>query len=120
MQDELTEEQKRRQVLGIHDDAEEIEPWDHSVAQALADAEAIKLSDAHFEVLDYLRDTYQKHGQIRHARSLSQALDTQFADKGGNKYLYTLFPDGPVSQGCKIAGIPAPKDSRNESFGSTM
>ena len=120
MQNDLTEEQKSSQVLGIHEDNEIVEPWDASVAKSLAASEKIELTDEHMEVLTYIRKTYKKHGVIRHARSLSQALDTQFAAKGGSKYLYRLFPGGPVAQGCKIAGIPAPGDSRDESFGYMM
>jgi tRNA 2-thiouridine synthesizing protein E len=120
MQDELTEEQKQSQVLGIHEGNEIVEPWNQAVANTLAEAEDIQLTDEHMEVLTYLRKNYKKHGRVKHARSLSQALDTQFAAKGGSKYLYQLFPGGPVAQGCKIAGIPVPADSRDESFGSLM
>jgi tRNA 2-thiouridine synthesizing protein E len=120
MQNKLTEEQKQSQVLGIHEGNEIVEPWDQAVANKLATSEDIQLTDEHMEVLTYLREIYKKHGRVRHARSLTQALDTQFAAKGGGKYLYQLFPGGPVAQGCKIAGIPAPSDSRNESFGSLM
>ena len=120
MQNELTEKQKKNQVLGIRDDEDDLEPWDPVIANTLAAAEGIQLTDEHFEVLAYLRRTFKKHGQVNHARSLTQALDAQFAVKGGIKYLYTLFPGGPVSQGCKIAGIPAPSDSQDGSFGSVM
>ena len=120
MQHELTEHEKRSQVLGLHDDADVITDWDETVARKLASEEQIELTDEHLEVLSYLRRTYRKHGRIRHARSLTEALDTQFAQKGGIKYLYTLFPNGPVTQGCKLAGIPTPGDSTNASFGNTL
>ena len=118
MQKELTEQQKQNQVLGIRDDYADLEHWDISVVKKLAASENIELTDEHLEVLGYLRRTYKKHGQIRKAHSLTQALATQFASKGGTKYLYMLFPEGPVSQGCKLAGIPAPSDSRDNSFGT--
>jgi len=119
MQNELTEQQKKTQVFGIHDNYEMTEPWNPTVAYEIAKSENIELTDEHIEVLGYLRRTFKKHGQIKHVRSLSQAMNTQFASKGGSKYLYTLFPEGPVSQGSKIAGIPAPGDSRNQSFGTS-
>lgn len=120
MQNELTEHEKLRHVMGIHDDADQLTIWDDAVARKLASEEHIELTEEHLEVLGYLRRTYRKHGRIRHARSLTEALDTQFAHKGGIKYLYTLFPNGPVTQGCKLAGIPAPSDSTNASFGNTL
>ena len=118
MQNELTEQQKKSQILGIRDDHDELEGWDISVAKRLAEAENIALSDDHIEVLGYLRRTYKKHGQIKRTHSLTQALATHFANKGGTQYLYRLFPDGPVSQGCRLAGIPTPSDSKNNSFGT--
>lgn len=118
MHNELTEQQKKDQILGIRDDYTNLENWDISIARKLAASENIELTDDHIEVLGYLRRTYKKHGPIKRAHSLTQALATQFATKGGTKFLYTLFPDGPVSQGCKLAGIPAPNDSRDNSFGT--
>jgi len=118
MQSKLTESQKRNHILNVHTDYEDLALWDSTVANELAKSENIQLTPEHMEVVGYLRQTYKKHGQIRRAHSLTQALNTRFASKGGLKYLYTLFPGGPISQGCKLAGISAPSDSKNDSFGT--
>jgi len=110
-------EDQTETLLGIHND---LDPWDQTIAFAHAIKEGIQLTEAHFEVLMFIRHCYHKHGVIRHARSLTQALEVRFAIKGGLKYLYQLFPNGPVSQGCKLAGIPLPRGCDDRSFGTVQ
>ena len=49
---------------------------------------------------------------------LHDALDECFHQKGGLKYLYTLFPGGPIAQSCRLAGLKAPFIATDRSFGS--
>lgn len=112
----LTDTQKADMFMGIHEDT--LSEWNESIAYQLAEAENIVLTDAHFEVLHYIRRCHERFGQIKHARTLTQALATRFGTQGGKRYLYLLFPKGPVTQGCILAGIPAPADSVDLSFGT--
>jgi len=118
MINELTDEQKEELVLGIHDRDETFENWTENTARSMAQVENIDLTEAHWSVIRFLREYYQKHGAVSHARTLTEALEEKFQIQGGLKYLYTLFPDGPVNQGARIAGVPVPGDSTNASFGS--
>jgi hypothetical protein len=70
-------------------------------------------------------------GDVKPANAyvVADALCTHFANRGGRDCLYCLFPDGPVTQGSRIAAIPVPAYSedilfgtefwRNEEFGCT-
>jgi tRNA 2-thiouridine synthesizing protein E len=51
-------------------------------------------------------------------RELQDALEEKFHHKGGMKYLFTLFPGGPVAQGCRLAGLKAPAGATDRGFGS--
>jgi hypothetical protein len=51
-------------------------------------------------------------------RDLHDALDECFYLKGGLKYLYTLFPGGPIAQSCRLAGLKAPFMATDRGFGS--
>jgi tRNA 2-thiouridine synthesizing protein E len=51
-------------------------------------------------------------------RDLHDALDEHFHAKGGLKYLYTIFPGGPITQSCRLAGLKAPFIASDPSFGS--
>ncbi len=118
MIDVLSDEQKAELFLGIRDKEIEFEDWTEEIASNIAQMESIELTEAHWSVIRFLREHYAQHGRSRHARTISDALEKKFQIQGGLKYLYSLFPDGPVNQGTRIAGVPVPMDSRNNSFGS--
>ena len=90
------------------------------LAEKCAKEENIELTKAHWEVLDFLKDYYDTNGTPPSGRILLQALDKAFAQSGGRKVLYRLFPKGPVSQGCRIAGLPVPDHSVDRSFGTSL
>lgn len=96
----------------------ELDEWSEDLAHSLAAEENIKLNNEHLEILSYLRKYYDKNGQGYNARTLLGALEFEFGKWEGRKHLYELFPKGPVSQGCKIAGIPLPPNCNDPSFGS--
>ena len=119
MADEMTEQEKQEFVFRIGpDDEPVIQHWDRDVAATLAQELGVALNDDHWEVVSFLRKHYEATCQLDTARDLSVVLNQRFKDRGGLKYLYTLFPNGPVTQGCRIAGIPVPKDSTDPSFGT--
>ena len=96
----------------------ELGDWSEQVAEKIASEEGIKLTDEHLDVLHYLRKYYDKNGQGYNARTLLNVMEFEFGNWQGKKYLYELFPNGPVSQGCKLAGIPLPPNCNDPSFGS--
>jgi tRNA 2-thiouridine synthesizing protein E len=106
--------------LEMQDRLANLQEWSEDIAQSLASQEGIELTAAHVSVLKFLRKYYVENGTPEHARTLTEALEKQFAQDGGLKYLYRLFPNGPVNEGCRIAGIPGPGDSVDRSFGSVQ
>lgn len=90
------------------------QPWNLAVAQELADKEGILLTDEHWTVLLYLRNHYLENGLPQFSRYLVYALSKKFATQGGTKYLRSLFPGGPITQGSRIANIPAPRDTSTD------
>ena len=92
--------------------------WSRDKSQSLANKEAINLSDEHWAVIVFLRKYYMQHGLPAHARKIATALNEHFINKGGNEYLYQLFPKGPVSQGSRIAKLRTPAYTTDTSFGT--
>ena len=95
--------------------------WTKEDALEIATKEGLTLTDDHFEVVHALQEYYSRH-EINHLnlRELHDALEEKFHYKGGLKYLYDLFPGGPVAQGCKIAGLHVPPGAVDKGFGSAV
>ncbi len=122
MSTDLTNDEKEDLVLGIHDtDADELfKSWTEAQASATAKALGIALTDAHWRVIKFIRTHYANVGLARHAREYSEVLNERFAEEGGSRYLYQLFPGGPVKQAGMIAGVATPGDVSNKAFGTSV
>lgn len=83
--------------------------WSMALAQSLADEEKVIMTDAHWEVVTFVRNFYEEFDTSPAIRLLVKAMAKQLGeDKGNSKYLYKLFPKGPAKQATKIAGLPKP------------
>ncbi len=96
------------------------ENWSTKAAVAVADAEGLELDEDHWEAVRALQEYFEKNDQNVNVRELHDALDEKFHRQGGIKYLYKLFPGGPVAQGCRLAGLHPPPGSTDPSFGSVQ
>lgn len=94
--------------------------WTRDQAVQIARAEGLELSEAHWEAIRALQAYYAHHQDDAaiNLRMLHDALDEHFHQQGGLKYLYTLFPGGPIAQSCRLAGLKAPFMAADRSFGS--
>lgn len=118
--DVMSDQEKQDFVFHVHDDEPVVSPWNREVAESLAREVGIQMTDHHWELVEMLRHHYEEMGGIDYARDLSAMLDQRYKKQGGLRYLFTLFPGGPITLGCKIAGIPVPKDSSDASFGYSV
>jgi len=78
-----------------------------AVVDAIAAAEGIALTDAHWAVVRYLRDEYRDNGHTPNFRNMLKGLGERMPGCD-SKSLYDLFPAGPAKQGAKVAGLPQP------------
>ncbi|MGI9251071.1 MAG: TusE/DsrC/DsvC family sulfur relay protein [Pseudohongiellaceae bacterium] len=86
-----------------------LEDWSDSVADALADAEDIALSPAHWEILHLLRRFYDEHQLSPANRALTNLVKRELgAKKGRSLYLMQLFRSNPARLASKLAGLPKP------------
>lgn len=85
------------------------EQWNERVAEVLAERSQIQLTEAHWEILRFIREYYFKYQHLPNARMFVKAVQKQLGEaKGNSRYLHGLFPEGPVRYACLIAGLPKP------------
>ncbi|NTU42619.1 MAG: TusE/DsrC/DsvC family sulfur relay protein [Nitrospirales bacterium] len=86
-----------------------LDEWTKELGAALAQQDGMELTDAHWEVINFLREYYSKYQIAPMIKILVKEIAKVLGpDKGNTKYLYTLFPDGPAKQACRFAGLPKP------------
>ncbi|MGR9106829.1 MAG: TusE/DsrC/DsvC family sulfur relay protein [Gammaproteobacteria bacterium] len=87
----------------------EREAWTEAVGVALAAAAGIELTAAHWEIIHFIRDYYHRYKHLPNNRVFVKAIAHQLGEEKGNtRYLYRLFPEGPLKLACRIAGLPKP------------
>lgn len=85
-----------------------LDDWDAEVGEFLAYLDDLVLSDAHWEIIDIVRDYYRRYGISPEINVLLAQMKKKLGpDKGKPIYLLSLFPNGAV-QVSKIAGTPKP------------
>jgi len=98
--------------IALDDEGYLIDPesWNESVARQLASAEKISLTDDHWKIIHFMRDSYQENGVAVDARFVIKFLAEELGYGGKAKErLFELFPYGYVKQACRIAGMKRPR-----------
>lgn len=91
--------------------------WTPGVAEAIAAEENMTLTEDHWVLIHCLQEYYHRNDFPR-LRIVTDALDERFHAKGGMKYLRQLLPQGPITFGCKLAGLETPAGCVDLSFGT--
>lgn len=95
--------------------------WRYAEAVKLAEEEDLDISQATWAAVRALQEYYYRHRDSRiRVRELHDALEEKFHRQGGIRFLYLLFPGGPIAQGCRIAGLTATAGAIDKGFGSVQ
>lgn len=78
--------------------------WNEQIAEQIARENGIQtLTDRHWQVVRFMRETFLQTGSAPSIRTLGKASGVPI------KELYELFPKGPAKLAAKIGGIPKPR-----------
>jgi len=91
-------------TVHVNDEGFLIDPseWDEQLATSLAAQIGLKLTDAHWEAIRFLRKDFAEQGETATLRRISTV--------GGipTKTLFTLFPQKPAKKLAYVSGLPKP------------
>ena len=81
--------------------------WSEGFVRAQASKEGLELTNEHWEVVRFLREHFDRHHVQAQVRDIIRHFKMVWgADKGNNRYLHDLFPNGgPQKQGNRLAGL---------------
>lgn len=102
----------RGKLIEVSDEGYLVNPkdWSQDLAVELARQEQLELSEAHWEILEVVRDFFRIQRHSPRIRALVAIVREKLGEKKGDtKYLYTLFPSGPSATSTRIAGLPKPE-----------
>ena len=84
-----------------------MEDWSEAFVIAQAMMEGLELTEEHWEVVQFLRDYYEKHGVQCEVRKMVKHFKVIWGEeRGTSTYLHKIFPrGGPQKQGNRLAGL---------------
>ncbi len=83
--------------------------WDETIALKIAASENIEMTEAHWEVVHFVRDYFEQYQAVPENRTLLKTLRERHGSTvATRKYIHILFPYGFGQQACKIAGMRKP------------
>jgi TusE/DsrC/DsvC family sulfur relay protein len=86
-----------------------LDEWSEDVANGLARRDNCELSDAHWQVINWIRAYFADNGVAPNLRVMLKLIGVDLGEAYANKtFLFDLFPYGPAKQGARYAGMPKP------------
>lgn len=84
-----------------------LDDWSEDFVRAQAEAEHLELTEAHWQIIQFLRAYYEEHRVQAQVRAMIQHFTKVWGPElGNNHHLHALFPiGGPQKQGNRLAGL---------------
>ena len=83
--------------------------WSRDWAELMATQDNLVLNTDHWKVIEAVQQIYQITEDTPPMRLLIKLLRKQLDPSIESRFLYRLFPENPVRQASKYAGLPKPK-----------
>lgn len=85
--------------------------WNPAVAEKIAEAHSVELTEAHWEVISLVRNYCEQGNEPPSMRSLVKEVKLGLdQSKAKSIYLMKLFGASPAKMVSRLAGLPKPKN----------
>ena len=78
----------------------------------------LSLNEQQWEVINFVMDFYEICDDCKNARKLADIMQEEYTVQGGRKYLYQLFPNGPINTIHDLVDLPNLRNETDKSFGT--
>ncbi len=100
----------RRIELGADGHLLDPKSWSEDVAKAMAERNGVDLRPLHWWLIRFVREHHRRYGMPPLMRVAIRAMrDGTEQHDASSRTLYRLFPDGPIREACRYAGLPRPE-----------
>ncbi len=87
--------------------------WSEAFAEEIAQRDGVKLYNDHWELIWYFRDFYDENESAPTMHTMVKTLgkknSSHHKKKEYEKHIYSLFPQDPIHEICKLSGLPMPQ-----------
>ena len=78
--------------------------WSKELAEHMAAADSIELTERHWDLINYLREAFVSDGTQPNTRTIVKTMSKQWGEKLSQKDVYALFNGDPSKLAGKYAG----------------
>ena len=83
--------------------------WRESLAVFMAESDGLELTSEHWAILRWFRTYFEEYEIDPPMRVVVRWCKENLGEeKGSSRFLYRLFPDGPILQASRYGGLPRP------------
>jgi tRNA 2-thiouridine synthesizing protein E len=93
----------------LEDNKLDLEGWSREQGEKAAHAEGIVMTEAHWQVVEFLRDHYLRNGQAASGRELAEALDAAFESRVAGSICTACFSERLPKVAASVPMPPTPR-----------
>ncbi len=85
----------------------DFDEWDDEIANALAAADELELTDDHWTIISFIRDFFGEYEITPSVNAVLKSVgDKITGPDGASDIIDQLFPQDGYNQACRLAGLP--------------